>query len=123
MSKFKFITFLPILLIVLATGCKSEVKTNVEPLPTPQSTSTSVEEAENNEKTATGIYTGQIDNNSIEIKLDGLPEDKAFMAFAFSEKARSEFEKAQLQSNTRVKIKYVEREGRQALLLEIAKVS
>ncbi len=61
----------------------------------------------------TGEYTGQIDGNSIELKLDGIQEEKAFR---LSEDIKNKFDSYGLNSGDRVEITY-EKNGYDQLVL------
>ncbi len=116
MPKYHFMTLVTILCLFFASGC---AQTDIG-APEPQSTPSSAEQPAG-ELSATGVYTGQIDGNSIEIKIDGQPEDRAYRAFAFSKKSRLQFAELSLSENTPVKITYIDREGQQALLTTIGR--
>ncbi|OQB13375.1 MAG: hypothetical protein BWY15_01839 [Firmicutes bacterium ADurb.Bin193] len=103
--------------IMLMTGCTAQE--TVAPPPEPVSTASSPQETNEEGLFATGVYTGQIDNNSIEIKINGRTEDNGYRAFALSEGVRASFDRMELNPNEPVKIRYLEREGQQPLLLSI----
>lgn len=72
-------------------------------------------------KQGTGIYQGQIDNNSIEIKISGVPEDVAYRAFALTETAKASIEQLGIQEGDQVSFTYVEEERMQPQISEITK--
>lgn len=57
-------------------------------------------------KTTEGEYIGMIDNNFIEIKISGQPDDQAFASFMLSEDVKKEFEELKLNSGELVRIEY-----------------
>lgn len=133
----KIITLLllTIFCLGLATGCDINVK---DPNPTPPSQNqpednkTKEEERtdpnqnqEQDEATGvkqnTGIYQGLIDSNSIEIKIDGAPEDTAYKAFALSASVIEGFEQLGLDTGDKVSFTYTEEEDQQPLISEISK--
>lgn len=114
--------FIIIMMALLLTGCGNVVKTS-NTASDPAGTSVSVEETDNDAITVVGIYTGQIDNNSIEVKVSNLPVDSAFKAFAFSEQAKASFDKMELNPNEKVKIKYRVVEGQQPQMITIKRTS
>lgn len=67
------------------------------------------------EKAGSGIYNGQIDGNSVEIKFNG--EDKAFR---LSEEVKTVFEGKALQSKDIVSFKYYEDQYGRMVLTSIA---
>lgn len=73
-------------------------------------------------KTDTGRYIGQIDSNSIEIKISGIPDEFATKVFRFSEKVKNEFNNLDLKAEDVVKIKYVINENKQNILEDIEKI-
>lgn len=71
-------------------------------------------------KVGTGRYNGQIDSNSIEIKLSGAPEPQAFR---FSEPIRAIFDTYKLNVGDTVKVNYLVNEHGQNIILELAILS
>lgn len=122
MLKLAAILIAGVMSITFLTGCADTEQTIIESDNNPQSTSVSVEEdideAEEN-NTVVGAYTGQIDNNSIEINISGLADEDAYRAFALSEEVKVTFRKMEINPNEIVKISYEEREGQQPLILKI----
>jgi hypothetical protein len=57
-------------------------------------------------KSSAGRYIGQIDQNSIEIKISCVPEEKAIMAFRLSDSVKSEFDSYGLKNGDAVEITY-----------------
>ncbi|OQB24224.1 MAG: Membrane-bound protein LytA precursor [Firmicutes bacterium ADurb.Bin182] len=57
-------------------------------------------------RTTEGEYVGLIDNNFIEIKISGLPEEEAYASFMLSEEVRGEFEELKLNSGELVRFEY-----------------
>ncbi|MGI6706524.1 MAG: hypothetical protein ACOX6S_09875 [Clostridia bacterium] len=69
--------------------------------------------------TGSGIYVGQIDANSIEIKIDGVPEEESYRAFRLDEKVKEEFSYYQLAPETPVEFEYFENEYSQPVITKI----
>ena len=61
-----------------------------------------------------GIYVGQIDSNSVEIKVNGIP-----MAFFLSDKVKASFNFSNLSKDTLVNIDYFRNEHGQNILTTI----
>jgi hypothetical protein len=73
--------------------------------------------------TDSGSYVGQIDANSIEIKISGVPEDLASKAFQLDESLKDNFEEKQgLQSGDQVKFTYFVDEYERNILMTIEKL-
>lgn len=123
MLKFAGLIIAGALCISLMTGCEKVTQTTNETVPEPQSTSTSVEVDAGDDDTIVGIYTGQIDSNSIEIKISGSLKETSYRAFALSEELKDTFGKMELNPNEIVKIKFVEREEQQPLILKIERTA
>ena len=69
-----------------------------------QGTSVTVTPAEL--KTDSGTYVGQIDGNSIEVKISGVPEEKATKACRLGEKIRDRFDELGLETGDVIKFTY-----------------
>lgn len=74
-----------------------------------------------NLKKDTGRYVGQIDNNSIEIKISGVPEKLAAKAFQLGDEIRDNFSAYQLKTDDEIGFTYVENENR-PIIIEIHKL-
>jgi hypothetical protein len=73
--------------------------------------------------TDSGTYVGQIDANSIEIKISGVPEEAASKAFQLEESLKDNFEqKHGLQSGDQVKFTYFVDEYERPILMTIEKI-
>jgi len=73
--------------------------------------------------TGSGTYVGQIDANSVEIKVSGAPEDTASKAFQLEEKLKDNFEeKHGLQSGDEVEFSYFVDEYERPILKTIKKI-
>lgn len=105
--------------VISVVGCTNDASNT----PEPQSTSASAGAAGGEQSNVTGMFTGQIDNNSIEIKLDSLPEESAYRAFAFTDAAKKQFEQLKLSPGEDVSITYREREGMQPLIEGIKRLA
>jgi hypothetical protein len=120
----KLIALIVSLIFIFSTaGCTGGTQNTAGESQEPSSTSVSVEETGEEKANLTGLFTGQIDSNSIEIKLDSLPEESAFRAFAFSAAAKKQFEQLKLNPGEEVVITYQEREGQQPLIESIKRLA
>lgn len=68
-------------------------------------------------RTDAGTYVGQIDANSIEIKIDGEPK-----AFRLSERVKENFEQIGLNTDDRVVFSYIPRPNEQVMIIDIKKI-
>jgi len=68
-------------------------------------------------RTDAGTYVGQIDANSIEIKING--EAKAFQ---LSERLKENFEQIGLKTDDRVVFSYIPRANEQMMIIDIKKI-
>lgn len=68
-------------------------------------------------RTDAGTYVGQIDNNSIEIKVDGEPK-----AFQLGERIKENFEQLGLKTDDRVVFSYIPRANEQLMIIDIKKI-
>lgn len=73
-------------------------------------------------KRDSGRYVGQIDNNFIEIKISGVPENLAAKSFMLSEKVKGEFEKYGLKKDDVVQFSYIVNSNKQNVISEIKKI-
>ena len=73
-------------------------------------------------KTDSGAYVGQIDPHSIEIKISGVPEEKAAKAFELGEELRENWGSYDLNEGDAVRFTYIPREGMQPVILTIEKI-
>ena len=75
-------------------------------------------------KTDSGSYVGQADNNSIEIRISGVQDNKlAFRVFKISEEVRQTFESLSLKTDDGIKFSYYEQAIGQPVLTKIEKIS
>ena len=73
--------------------------------------------------TDSGTYVGQIDANSIEIEISGVPQDEAAKAFQLKEELKDDFEgKHGLQSGDKVRFTYFIDEYQRPILMTIEKI-
>ena len=70
-----------------------------------------------NIRTDAGTYVGQIDSNSIEIKINGEPK-----AFQLSERVKENFEQIGLKTDDRVVFSYILRANEQSMIIDIKKI-
>lgn len=73
-------------------------------------------------KKDTGTYVGQIDNNSIEIKISGVPEEKAAKVFRLEDKVKDNFQHFELETDDQVLFSYFENNDGQLVLTSIEKI-
>ena len=71
------------------------------------------------ESSATGIYQGQADNNFIEIKIDGEPEESAYMVFMLTGDIKSSFDGMKLDAGNKVDLKYYKNDAGQLVLTKL----
>jgi len=76
----------------------------------------------NEVKKDTGTYVGQIDNNSIEVKISGVPEEKAAKVFRLEDKVRDNFQRFELETDDQVLFSYFENNDGQLVLTSIEKI-
>lgn len=77
---------------------------------------------ESQPKQDSGAYQGQIDSNSIEIKISGVPDNLAYKAFRLSETLKENFASYGLKKDDQVRFTYTEIPGEQPLITEIIKI-
>ncbi|MBC2727070.1 hypothetical protein [Desulfosporosinus sp.] len=73
-------------------------------------------------KNDTGRYVGQIDNNSIEILISGVPEELSAKAFKLSDSVKANFHTYALQKNDQVKITFIPQNEGQPIITKIEKL-
>jgi hypothetical protein len=73
-------------------------------------------------KRDSGRYTGRIDNNFIEIRISGVPEEISARSFMLSEEMKADFDKYGLQENDVVGFSYKTNEHGQNILTELKKI-
>lgn len=102
------------LIIALMTGCAGS-NTNDQPEPNnpPKSEETVLPDA----KTASAVYTGRIDNNSVELEMDGQPQ-----AFQLTEELIETWENLGFKEGDQLKIQYQDRENDRPKLLDAKKL-
>lgn len=104
-----FLMLIMVLSLVSLTGCfNSNGDKDIYEIVDPNnSTGQSQQETPQNEvEIGTGTYIGQIDSNSVEIHISGVPEDMASRAFRFSQELRDVFDQQGIKDNTSVKFEY-----------------
>ncbi|MDD4347072.1 MAG: hypothetical protein PHZ11_09365 [Desulfitobacteriaceae bacterium] len=70
-------------------------------------------------KTDSGRYNGQIDSNSIEIKISGLPEEMEPHAFRLSEPIKERFNDYKLNTGDTIKFNYIVNEYGQTIITDL----
>lgn len=95
-----------------------------ESLPTsaPSDNPNAENQSESEMKTDTGIYQGQIDSSFIEIKISGVPDDKALRVFMLSEEIKASLEQLKLEEGGDIKIQYYQNENGQDVIMLIEKL-
>lgn len=73
-------------------------------------------------KTDSGRYTGQADSNFIEIKISGVPDEKAAKVFMLSENLKKSFSDLGLETGDAVRFDYYVNEHQQNVLVKIEKI-
>jgi hypothetical protein len=73
-------------------------------------------------KKDSGRYVGQIDNNSIEIKISGVPDTIAAKAFRLSEEVKVKFNNYGLKTGDQIRFTYSLNEHGQGVITEITKL-
>ncbi len=72
-------------------------------------------------KTDAGRYVGQIDSNFIEIKIVGVPDEKAAKSFKLSDEIKANFEEYELETEDNIKFNYFENEDGNNVIVKIEK--
>lgn len=98
------------LMTVLLSGCfgfEKSISTPspavvASPMPSPSPTPTPI----NTTLKYTGVYVGQIDDNSIEVKQANAGTDDDFMVFRFTDELAGSFDGLNLQANDTVTVTY-----------------
>lgn len=98
---------------------------SVKASPTPVSSDNANAEnrSESKMKTGTGTFQGQIDSSFIEIKISGVPDDKALRVFMLSEEIKASLEQLKLEKGVNIKIQYHKNENGQDVITLIEKLS
>ncbi|MHB1420593.1 MAG: protease complex subunit PrcB family protein [Bacillota bacterium] len=73
-------------------------------------------------KQDSGTYTGQIDGNSIEIEISGVPKQNAARAFRFNEQVKNGFDSYQLETGDQVLFSYYVNNNDQQVITKIEKI-
>ena len=79
-------------------------------------------ETQNETKTDSGRYQGQADSNFIEIKISGVPDEKATRVFMLSEEVKEVFEQLQLKESDEIKFNYFQNKHEQLIIVKIEKL-
>ncbi|MCX8128784.1 MAG: hypothetical protein N3I35_01635 [Clostridia bacterium] len=74
-------------------------------------------------KTDTGTFSGAIDSNFIEIKISGVPDEKAAKAFMLSENIKEDFKTDGFEPGNTVKFIYILNQHNQPVILKIEKLN
>ncbi|NPV44133.1 MAG: protease complex subunit PrcB family protein [Firmicutes bacterium] len=85
-----------------------------------------VEQKESEIRKDTGRFMGQIDGNSIEVKVSGVPEDMSLRAFQLGDNIKEDFDKYGLEPGDEIIFTYEVprgREGERPVIIEINKLN
>lgn len=72
--------------------------------------------------TDSGSYVGRADNNFIEIKISGVPEENASKVFMLSEEVRTNFDSYNLQTGEAIQFDYATNEDGQTIIYRIKRI-
>lgn len=72
-------------------------------------------------QTESGTYVGQIDANSIEIKISGVSEEESARAFKLSAEIKERFEEFELEAGDEVFFTYIPKGNEQPEIIELKK--
>ena len=117
--KKRFLIILLIVLVVSGCSAKQDVGENRQ-VTEGKPLETAVEN--DSVKKDSGTYVGLIDNHSIEIKISGVPEEKAAKAFELSDKIKDNFESFGLKTGDQVHFSYYVNNNGQMLITSIEKI-
>ncbi len=120
--KIKLLGLFILIMSMLIIGCNGKPEANVTP--NPQESDTRIQdEPAANIKTAEGEYVGQIDNNSVEIKLSNLPQPVSARAFQLSDELNAKWDEINLKDGEKITITYLVREGQNSLLQDVKRIN
>lgn len=74
-------------------------------------------------KSDTGTYVGQIDGNSIEIKISGVPDGLSNKAFRLSDEVKAKFDSLKLKTGDQVFFNYSINKDNQNVMVELGKIN
>lgn len=112
--------FISVLVTLFAiTGCNDSAKPTSSIQTTEGNSVQQQSSLETNVKTDSGRYNGQIDSNSIEIKISGVPEGMEPQAFRLSEPIKEMFDTYKLNVGDTIKLNYSVNEHGQNIILEL----
>lgn len=112
--------FISVLVILLAiTGCNDSAKPTSSIQTTEGNSVQQQSSLETNVKTDSGRYNGQIDSNSIEIKISGVPGGMEPQAFRLSELIKEKFNTYKLNVGDAIRFNYIVNEHGQNIILEL----
>lgn len=93
------------------------------PTSVPSDNANAENQSEAEMKTDTGTFQGQIDSSFIEIKISGVPDDKALGVFMLSEEIKASLEQLKLEKGVDIKIQYYKNENGQDVITLIEELS
>ncbi len=86
-------------------------------------TNTEIENANNTIKFDTGKYVGQIDSNSIEVKVSGAKEGVSERVFRLKEEFKDEFNSLNLEQDEEIKLQYTIDDNNQPVVFKIERIN
>lgn len=107
------------------TGVAENEESNSEKVLIENSNNSSEENSNgqvNESRKDSGRYQGQADSNFIEIKISGVPDDKATKVFMLSEELKAKFEQLKLKKDENIKFEYFQNKNEQMVITEIEKI-
>jgi len=113
--------FLLVLVVLLLGGCGA-AKPEPQNTPNSQPKIKSDQSVKPEVKTDSGRYVGQIDGNSIEIKVSGVPDELAARAFQLNDQLKAHFQELDLEEGDDIRFNFYERKNQQPLIIDIVKL-
>lgn len=104
--------------LLLIAGCDTQPKSN-NSLNSLASSGQEQKPSQTETKTDTGRYNGQIDSNSIEVKLSGVPEEMDPQVYRLSETLKEKFDTYKLNTGETIKFKYIINGHGQKVLVDL----
>lgn len=114
----KLIVVILVVMVLVIAGCGANSTQTEETTPSENIPDEKAQETH----TDSGIYAGQIDSNFIEIKISGVPEEKAIRAFQLSEEVKNRFDEYGLETGDEIRFTYIPQEGKNDMIMSIEKI-
>lgn len=128
----RFLAFVLVIAVIapLISGCVAAPKPGAKPATpatpaqpaTPATPAQPAQPPKPAEITDSGRYVGQIDANSIEIKISGVPDAQAARAFRLSEQMKEALPKMGLKRDMQIKFTYTQNANGQQVITSIQKI-